>query len=105
MGGLRRHLEVIQRWTSNSTNQADVTNYHWRQLEIDVKTRLQEKEDLFWELNVPGIEERVLLRILEGVNYQLQAEELTRAFSDFLVNSELFQQIKALARLPCHSLP
>jgi hypothetical protein len=89
---LRRHLEVVQRWTLHPANKKDVTHDHWRELEADVQEELREKEDLFWELNVPHVEELELLRILEGLTYQQQSEELARAFSDFLT----FPQIRGL---------
>ena len=97
---LRRHLEVVQRWTLHPSNKKDVTHDHWRELELSVRAQLREKEDLFWELNVPDVEERARLRVLEGVNYQNQAEQRARAFSDFLIDSARFPRIRDLGKLP-----
>ncbi len=68
-----------------------------------LRAQLREKEDLFLELNVPDVEERVQLRILEGVNYQRQAEERARAFSDFLMDSVRFPQFRDLGKVPHHT--
>ena len=97
---LRRHLQVVQRWTLHPSNKKDVTHDHWRELELSVRAQLREKEDLFWELNVPDVEERARLRVLEGVNYQNQAEQRARAFSDFLIDSARFPRIRDLGKLP-----
>jgi hypothetical protein len=45
-------------------------------LVLDMRTKLQEQEDLFWELNVPNVEERTRLKILKGLSYSQQAEGL-----------------------------
>ncbi len=70
---LRRHLEVIRRWTARPENQAEASDTTWRQLELDVRNQLREQEEQFWELNVPNVEERTRLKILEGLAYQQQA--------------------------------
>ena len=80
-----------------------MTHDHWRELELSVRAQLREKEDLFWELNVPDVEERARLRVLEGVNYQNQAEQRARAFSDFLIDSARFPRIKDLGKVPCQT--
>ncbi len=77
---LRRHLEVIQRWTANPENQSEASNTTWRQLQQDMKDQLLEQEDLFWELNVPDVEEQTRLKILQGLTYQQQAEVRARDY-------------------------
>ncbi len=51
-----------------------------------MRSQLQEQANLFWELNVPNVEDRALLRILENLAYKEQAKERARAFSDFLAD-------------------
>jgi hypothetical protein len=94
---LRRHLEVINRWTARPENQAEASDAVWRQLERDVRNQLREQEDLFWELNVPNVEERTRLRILEGLAYQQQAEARAQDYSDLLTD-ERFPRIRGLGR-------
>ncbi len=100
---LQRHLEIVQHWTLHPANWKDVTHDHWREIKLSVRAQLREKEDLFWELNVLDVEERSQLRILEGVNYQRQAEERARSFSDFLSDSARFPRIKDLGKVPCQA--
>ena len=97
IGRLRRHLEVIRRWTARPENEAEASDATWRQLEVDVRNQLREKEDLFWELNVPNVEERTRLKILEGLAYQQQAEARAQDYSDLLAD-ERFPRIRGLAR-------
>ena len=96
IGRLRRHLEVIRRWTTRPENEAEASDATWRQLELDVKNQLREQEDLFWELNVPNVEERTRLKILEGLAYSQQAEEQALDLTDFLTDSECFLRIRGL---------
>ncbi len=51
---------------------------------------------MFWELNVPDVEERTKLKILKGLTYHQQAEARARDFSDFLADSESFPRILGL---------
>ncbi len=62
-----------------------------------MRTQLRAQEDVFWELNFPNVEERMLLRILENLAYKEQAEARARAFSEFLADSERFPRIRGLA--------
>jgi hypothetical protein len=55
-----------------------------------------QQEDLFWELNVPNVEEWTRLKILEGLAYSQQAEGLAQDYSDFLADSECFPRIRGL---------
>ena len=96
IGRLRRHLEVIKRWNKHSASSEDLTNDTWRKLDFDVRSQLRAQEDLFWELNVPNVEERARLRILENLAYKEQSEERAQSFADFLSDSARFPRIKGL---------
>ncbi len=78
-------------------NQAEASEATWRQLEQDMRNQLREQEDLFWELNVPNVEERTRLKILEGLAYQQQAEVRAQDYSD-LLTEERFHRICGLGR-------
>ncbi len=54
---------------------------------------------MFWELNVPDVQERSRLKILELLTYKEQAEGLARDLSDFLTN-ESFPLIRGLGPNP-----
>ncbi len=49
---------------------------------MDMSTKLLELKAEFWELNVPDIQERSRLWILERITYKAQAEGLARNLSD-----------------------
>ncbi len=63
-----------------------------------MRNQLREQEELFWELNVPNIEELTRLKILKGLAYSQQAEELAQDLMDFLTDSERFPRIRGLGR-------
>ncbi len=101
IGRLRLHLEVIERWNKHLANSEDLTNDTWRKLDFDVRSQLRAQEDLFWELNVPNVEERARLWILENLAYKEQSEERAQSFADFLSDRRFGSQIpKKLHRLP-----
>jgi hypothetical protein len=96
IGRLHWNLKSVERWSKHLANQEDLTNDHWRKLDFNVRTQLQAQEDLFWELNVPNVEERVRLRILENLAYKEQSEERAKSFADFLSDSARFPRMKDL---------
>ena len=101
---LRRHLEVIKRWTAHPEHQSATSIATWNQLEGEVSEKLRKLEAEFWELNVPDIQERSRLRILERIAYKAQAEGRARDLSDFL-SDESFPRIRDLGRASKRALP
>jgi len=95
IGRLRRHQEVVQRWTKQKDSLTETSAKSWTQLEEQITSKLRRIEDEFWELNVPDPEERARLRILEGLAYEGQKEGLERDLSD-LLSDDRFQSVKQL---------
>ncbi len=61
IGCLRRHQEVVQRWTKQKDSLTEASAKTWTQLEEQITSKLCRIEDEFWELNVPDPEERARL--------------------------------------------
>jgi hypothetical protein len=95
IGRLRRHLEVVQRWTKQKDSLTEASAKTWTQLEEQITNKLRLIENEFWELNVPDSEERARLRILEGLAYDGQKEGLERDLSDLLTDDR-FPQVNTL---------
>ena len=92
---LRRHLEVAKRWTTHKDSLTEDSAKTWLELEEKRTSKLRKLEDEFWELNVPDIEERARLRILEGVVYLNQKEGRESDLTDLLTDDR-FQQVNHL---------
>lgn len=95
IGRLRRHLEVVKRWTKQKDSLTEAAARTWTQLEEQITNKLRLIENEFWELNVPDSEERARLRILEGLAYEGQKEGLERDLSDLLTDDR-FPQVNTL---------
>ncbi len=71
---------------------------------MDMRTQLQEQEELFWELNVPDVKERTRLKIIEGLVYKQQAEGPALDFFDFLADHKCFPWIRSLGQAPTQTV-